>query len=388
MVLGRFPKESLMEIWKGKPIKKLRHHIKKHDFELGCGLCKDDILNGRFTQGSFGLCDHFPVKKMPSMLDFRLSNECNLKCVMCSGLSSSAFIDDSHDKSAIFGEDFLDQLSAFIPHLHTARFIGGEPFAIKIYYRIWEMIIDKNPQCNIVVQTNGTLLNDKIKELASRGKFHFSVSIDSFQKEQYEKIRVNASFEKVMSNIDFISKYCRENERNFILSFCPMRGNYHELRAFIDFANHHNALICINRFLFPANLAIWSLSSNEIMKIQSSLKKFSPASSEINEIKNRNFFVDYLDQLQEWINEANIRESSLPDEIEIEKLFTELRRAADFRNDLSEKMTALLNYPDQNVLYWFLKPVLHGYSMKLFLDFLEMTEIAFVFQDMGAINMK
>ncbi len=384
-ILGHYPDQSLMDIWKGKSIKALRKHLKHHDFSLGCGLCGDDILQHRFAQGSFVMFDRFPVKKMPSMLDFRLSNACNLKCIMCSGLSSTAH--QSNSKTTVdFGADFLKQLDAFIPHLHTARFIGGEPLAIPVYYDIWERIIDQNPQCNIVIQTNGTIVNERVQRLAATGNVHFSISLDSLQQDVYEQIRIGARFEEVMKNIGYFSENAVARNRDLVLCFCPMRNNYQEIPQFIRFANQHKALICLNRFLYPAKLALWSLSSDEITTIQRSLHSTAEVANTQHQEQNQQFYNDFLSLLGEWQKEAIIREQHIPSEEEKQSLFSTFRKAAELDDSHKEKIDKILCIPDQKKLYFYLKPLLHAYSLKLFFDFLDTADTEKIIDDIATLS--
>jgi molybdenum cofactor biosynthesis enzyme MoaA len=375
-----------MEIWTGGPIRKLRKYLGKNDLSHGCGLCQDDVLQQRFAQGSFVMFDRFPEQKMPSMLDFRLSNECNLKCIMCSGLSSSSFTHATELRPPIFDAAFLAQVDAFIPHLHTARFIGGEPLSISVYYEIWERIIALNPKCNIVIQTNGTILNERIRALALRGNVHFSVSIDSLTPATYAQIRVGAELPKVLTNIQFFSDQSHNHGRDLVLCFCPMRINYKEIPDFIWFANEHHALICLNRFIYPAHLAVWSLSQPEINEIKAYLQDFHPAEETDNERLNLRYFEDYLFLLEEWSNQALERSVSNPDPDELQKLFSYFLDQKQMPPAYHEKVRGLLSYPDQRALYLYLKPVMHAYSLKAFADFLETADVEKMWDDIRSLK--
>lgn len=384
--LGKFPAQSLQEIWKGRPIKKLRRHLQHNDFSLGCTMCGEDALNGRFDAASFTLFDKYKPGKWPVMIDFRLSNVCNLQCIMCSGLSSTQFVQNSGNAETIYDAGFFNQLEAFIPHLDTARFIGGEPFAIPVYYEIWERIVRLNPACNIIVQTNATLLNDRIKALASKGKFHFSVSLDSLDKTTYESIRRKADFDQVMDHIRYFARYASESHRDFVLCFCPMRMNYKEIPAFIDFSNELGGMICLNRFLYPAHLAVWSLPANEISEILQFLSAYHPPEHTPAAANNARFFRDYLNLLQQWIEQAQHRKSHQYSSAEVAALTEPLLKLARGNEDLYDKMQQIAQHPELRQLYGYLKPVQEYYSPKLFFEFLETADIKKVLEDIGAVK--
>jgi sulfatase maturation enzyme AslB (radical SAM superfamily) len=61
-----------------------------------------------------------------------------------------------------------------------------KPLPFDLYYDLWEMLIQENPRCKIVIQTNGTYLNERIRDVLSRGNFQIGVSLDSLEKQKFE----------------------------------------------------------------------------------------------------------------------------------------------------------------------------------------------------------
>ncbi len=169
----------------------------------GCKICSADIDMGAFQEVRAKHFDTLPRHRThPTMMEFLLTNICNLECVMCQGEFSS-LIRQNREKlppiAEVYDDAFIEQLREFIPHLHEARFSGsGEAFLIEANYKIWEMIIALNPKCKTMVQTNGTVCNSRVKDILSRGNFQIGVSLDSLNKEVFEAIRPRAKFERVM----------------------------------------------------------------------------------------------------------------------------------------------------------------------------------------------
>src|SRR5205814_4784152 len=97
----------------------------------------------------------------PRIMEFCLENTCNLACVMCNSLLSSSIRKNEHlpPLKKQYDEHFADQLIPYIPYLKEAIFSGGEPFLIPLYYKIWEQMLDINPDITICVVTNGSTLN-------------------------------------------------------------------------------------------------------------------------------------------------------------------------------------------------------------------------------------
>ncbi|MBU0764920.1 MAG: radical SAM protein, partial [Bacteroidetes bacterium] len=253
---------------------------------------------------------------------FELSNACNLECEMCSPVFSS-----KHNKQGrfrqVYDNRFVDQLTEFIPNIVQARFFGGEPFLINIYFRIWEKIIELNPKCRITLQTNGTILNDKIKDLLNKGKFNIGISIDSLQKERYERIRKGADFEEVMKNIDYFTEYCHKKSSILNFSVCPMTINWEEIPDLVDFCNDRKALIYFNTVFQPEYLSFLSLGSNDLDRIITELKPKKFRTATIFEKKNSKHYFDFVNLLKVWFDKADERERENRHRTEKFKIFME-----------------------------------------------------------------
>lgn len=164
--------------------------MKDYSLFKECNICKADLEIGAFDEVSAKHFDSLPIHpSYPTMMEFLLTNTCNLECVMCKGEFSS-LIRQNREKlppiANVYDDAFISQLRPFIPHLREVRFSGsGEAFLIDANYKIWDMILEINPQCLIMVQTNGTVLNSRIKDLLIRGNFQIGVSLDSLKKEVF-----------------------------------------------------------------------------------------------------------------------------------------------------------------------------------------------------------
>ena len=315
--LGHYPEQSIGEIWKGLRIKELREHLENNDLNSGCHICKVDFENKLFNSVKTSMYDYFPMRKdYPSMLEFKLENTCNLECEMCFGISSS-LIRKNRDKlppiEGPYNDEFVKQLEEFIPHLSDARFSGGEPFLIDLYYDIWEKIIEINPDCTIMVQTNGTILNNKVKDMMKRGKFRFSISLTSVKQDNYKKIRKNSSFEESMSNIKYFREYCNENETYLGVTITPMRQNWKELPEFIEICNSMDTNAWFNIVYAPPKYALWTMDSGALAEIHEYLSNFEfPDDTDIHS-QNRNHYGEFIKLVAEWRENALIREEEMPE---------------------------------------------------------------------------
>jgi MoaA/NifB/PqqE/SkfB family radical SAM enzyme len=201
---------------------------------------------------------------------------------MCSG-EYSALIRKNREKGtpyiSPYDENFVNQIKKYIPFLKQASFTGGEPFLIEIYYQIWDLIQILNPHLQIYVSTNGTILNNKIKKYLDKLNFNFTISIDSLQKDNYEKIRRNASLEKTLENIDFFIRYAKTKNLNINIKSVVTPFNYKNIPEVLEFCNNNQINFIPKTVLIPS-FGNFSFSSELI--IDDATKTFE----EIIKIKN------------------------------------------------------------------------------------------------------
>ena len=314
-LLGDITKQNIDSIWQGPPLKIFRNALIKNDLSLGCYICEQQLRNKNYNAISALMYDGLPSgNKWPQMLEFETDNTCNLECVMCSGEYSSAIRKNRENKSVadnVYDDSFLLHLQPYLKTLKDAKFNGGEPFLSPLYQKIWAEIIRVNPSCRISVQTNATILNDTVKDFLNKGNFHISVSLDALDKDLYEKIRVNASYEKVLNNISYFRDYCLEKSHYFGIAVCPMRLNWKEIPVLMNFAIKNKAHIYFHTVWFPPSLALWNLSFAELKNIYQYLDRFNWAP--INEIEKNNIkaYRRLIVQVEQWCQAAKRREAEI-----------------------------------------------------------------------------
>lgn len=331
-----WPEKSIHQIWFGERFNALRNQIKQSDLTGQCITCKNNIEAGNYVSALSVAYDVVPVKKYPAMMEFELNNTCNLECVMCKGELSSSIRKNRDKLPAIkspYNPHFVEQLKEFIPHLTEARFNGGEPFLITIYYSIWEEILRLNPACKITIATNGSVLNYKVKDILERGNFLINLSLDGITQESYETIRVNGHFGRVMENLHWFAEYCQRKQTILCLMVNPMRQNWHEMPQFVRLCNRLHIPVWFNTVDYPSDQSLSHWNFHNLQKAYEALSKETfenttqtpPHLFERNSGIYRNFvFV----QLHHWLQQAQTREAAaqnipLPRENEIDFLFTE-----------------------------------------------------------------
>ena len=310
--LGQYPENGIREIWFGAKADALREYLKNYNLDHGCEGCKSMILAGNYEAVKVAQYDPLRANRnrYPSVMEFELSNECNLGCIMCTGEFSS-FIRKHVEKlppiPSVYDSEFIRQLEEFIPYLEETKFYGGEPFLVPIYQEIWDLIIKLNPKTRISVQTNATILTERIKNLLEGGMFHINVSIDSLQKERYESIRRNAVFEKVMENIRHLRAYTLRKNTFFGLSFCLMRNNWDEAPDFIRFCNALGCKAYFHTVHTPRPLALMTWDAPSLRHILGTFARTTfEADTEVSR-ENVRHFEHWIRQVQQWMQEKETR---------------------------------------------------------------------------------
>ena len=248
--VGRWPRQSVEEIWFGPKIKHLDEQIRHNVLPMGCDTCADQLrahnFNGLLARGfdrgieapnntalaKLTRLFRSPKPAYPTRLEFELSNKCNLECDMCSGAFSSSIRANRENKpplAQVYDSRFVAELRPFIPHLKQAKFLGGEPFLIDLYYEIWELFIELNPDCQITITTNGTVFTPKVQRMLEKLNFQLVLSLDSVNKPTYEAIRRNATLERTLDHLARYREILVPRGKSITMAVCPMRLNWREL---------------------------------------------------------------------------------------------------------------------------------------------------------------
>ncbi|MBU1719765.1 MAG: radical SAM protein [Bacteroidetes bacterium] len=316
-LIGKLPDQSVEEIWFGQRLQTLRNHILSNDLSCGCTDCRRFFNQHHYSAAGAWRYDYLPESGSgyPVSMDFQISNLCNLECIMCNGEYSVSVRQNREMKSPYsirYDEKFVSQLEPFIPHLKEASFTGGEALMIKIYYDIWERMIELNPAIRISVTTNGAVLNERMKGILEKLNFNITVSIDSVSKKTYENIRRNAVFEEVMDNFDYYLHYTRRKGTVFSVRVCPMKQNWHEIPEIFRFMNDHEVVLIFNTVIFPPYSALWNQSPVILAEIYDYLKSYEFSAH--TDIQKENILAyNYLvKQVEGWVKESDLREKQHP----------------------------------------------------------------------------
>ncbi len=344
VILGRHPQQTLTEIWNSDEANKLRSKVEENDLSFGCQMCSRQLHNRELSTIKTREFDNMPDAQngYPVMLDFSIHNTCNLECVMCNGEFSSS-IRKNREKlpplELVYDQGFVEQLEEFIPYAKQMVFAGGEPFLIELYLNIWERINVLNPQANVHIVTNGTILNDRTRNILENGRYSITHSIESFEKKTYEIIRQNASYEKMMSNMEYFYDYCQRTGTEYAINICPLQQNWKEIPEFVRFCNEKEIRLYVLTVVHPPDSTLMTLPSKKLSEIINYYNTFQLSSETQKGKENIASFQDLIKRLEDWkskaLNEENntsersrmdVLDDSSSETIPFSELMTEIER--------------------------------------------------------------
>ncbi len=151
---------------------------------------KDAVLRQTEADG------HAPIELIRS-IDIRLGNRCNLRCRMCSPVSSRALLaefasyhevpTDDPRLTRLIGEDWVSKshfqrtFAACVRHAEKLMFAGGEPLLVPEMEKMLRVVVDQGRAGGIDLEyvTNLTVLPERLFELwAHFRRVSFVVSLD------------------------------------------------------------------------------------------------------------------------------------------------------------------------------------------------------------------
>jgi radical SAM protein with 4Fe4S-binding SPASM domain len=145
------------------------------------------------------------VASMPIRLWIESSSRCNLRCPMCLNKDTPAS-GKGHMDFGLFRK-VIDEAKSFVNDVYLHH--RGEPL---LNPRFFDMIsYARSAGIKTRFHTNGTLLGEEeCRKLLDARPNLVSFSVDGFQKEAYERVRVGGAFEATIENIFRLLRMKRE----------------------------------------------------------------------------------------------------------------------------------------------------------------------------------
>jgi radical SAM protein with 4Fe4S-binding SPASM domain len=135
---------------------------------------------------------------MPEVYQIEIAERCNLSCNFC---STGINFQGKSKKDAFINMDLFKTIAE--------RDLGGSYF-VELQHRgepllnpnIEEIVDILTPKVMVGLSTNGTLIHKKLNALLKLD--YLTISFDAATKEKYESLRIGATWETLISNIDLL----------------------------------------------------------------------------------------------------------------------------------------------------------------------------------------
>ena len=232
--IGNCREKSLEEIWKDRPLQKLREDMLNERPNAACTRCYEQEQSGFFSGRRSANKHHgHHVKKLETnpfeltYWDIRFSNLCNLRCRSCGHIFSSQWYQDQAQLAGpewkksnrvlnYAGRTELDMWEQLEPHLQYVEqiyFAGGEPLLMEEHYRILDEL-DRRGMYHVRLIYNTNFTHTDLK-----GRSVF----DYWRK--FNSVAVGASLDASGARAEYIRKgtvWNRvEQNRQEMLKVCP-----------------------------------------------------------------------------------------------------------------------------------------------------------------------
>jgi sulfatase maturation enzyme AslB (radical SAM superfamily) len=218
-------------------------------------------------------------------LDFRHSNQCNLKCRYCGPHFSNQWAKELNYSLTLKKTSVpFDKL--ITEDLEDVYWCGGEPLIIKDHYDFLNKVIELNLSKNITLRynTNLTVLDyknvDVVKLWEKFKKVHISISIDAIGS-PLQYIRSGCTWSVIENNIKKLTQACLTNP-NIFLNFAPTVSmlNLWFLPELVEYAEKNKIKTNLNVLTGPDYLSLWAIpvqlqhqAREKIIQIQNQISK-------------------------------------------------------------------------------------------------------------------
>jgi radical SAM protein with 4Fe4S-binding SPASM domain len=287
-VIGNINERTIQQILSGEHNKKIKKQMlagNKPSSCIGCykleeGKNNFDIISQRIyyikelrtvDPQLYDQIENFDLHTV----DIRWTNQCNQACVYC-GPHNSTLWEKEVGPSKLMSPEAKNAVRSFIfdraAQLKNVYLAGGEPTLMNENLEFLNLLLEKNPNVQLRVNTNLSNTDTKVARLIKKFKnVHWIVSVEATGN-YYNYIRYGGNWEEFCKNLNEI-RSIREHRISFNMLYCIL--NHLEIFKCIDFLTglgFHNNSFVLGPVYTPEYLNILNLPMYEIDRIKTELK--------------------------------------------------------------------------------------------------------------------
>ncbi len=204
-----------------------------------------------------------------------VTDRCNLRCFYCSNEAKN-FI----PHTAVLRYEEMERLVGVLRHMGVGkvRITGGEPFVRKGLVPFLERLHEKDPQLDLRVTTNGTLVKPYITALAECKLNAVNLSLDTLQPATFMKLTQHDGLSKVLDNLEAMLAVGLRVKLNAV----ALRGvNDGQLKDFLAIAQQYKIDVRFIEFMPMGEDTQWNQSffwsAEEIVQAAQTLTNLRPS---------------------------------------------------------------------------------------------------------------
>lgn len=236
----------------------------------------------------------------PRTMVVTLTSNCNIRCLMCK----------VHKYNWQLPDKTKNEIIKLMPYLESIVWLGGEVFLYKHFDELFEQACKNDVVQDII--TNSMLLNEERIIKLLKNNVNLAISVDGVTKDVFEHIRVGASFDKLIENLELIKFYRNKfnSQNHYRMNSLILKSNYKQIEQFIDFAHKYgfnNLFIdCISTDLNSQENIFYYYRDDEAVKYINSVKqKIADKAKAYNIDFNNNIpSIEYLDYTKDDIKKV------------------------------------------------------------------------------------
>ena len=208
-------------------------------------------------------------------VDVRWTNQCNQACVYC-GPHNSTLWEKEVGPTRLMSTEAKNAVRSFIfdhvAQLKNVYLAGGEPTLMNENLEFLNLLLEKNPNVQLRVNTNLSNIDTKVARLIKKFKnVHWIVSVEATG-DYYNYIRYGGDWEEFCKNLNTV-RDIKGHKISFNMLYCIL--NYLEIFKCIDFLTglgFHNNSFVLGPVYTPRYLNILNLPADKIEQIKTELK--------------------------------------------------------------------------------------------------------------------
>ncbi len=168
----------------------------------------------------------------PSIVSLISTADCNIDCPSCSQ-------NKVREAGVQHRKETIPNILNLVPYLSKFTWHGGEPYLIKRFRKFIDNFHKSdNPNLCFGFTSNATMITKSESEKLKKFPFtEIAISIDSFNKSSFEKIREGAKLDRVLENLKFLRNSLITQNHNITIGMIICKSNFNELKFNLEKAH-------------------------------------------------------------------------------------------------------------------------------------------------------